>query len=262
MKIYHTETQKDYDDLMIEMEAKEYTWGRMATKPSQINAWKLYKNQTCIMLDGDIIRHSALDHYQSEYSFIPIIKYKAKVKVDEKMKFTKENVKRIFKEYRDKRICYINVRDLEDKIMNLDDTPEKVGVPKFVADVFSSELHFEYEIQESRNIPHVLSAAFSEVSSNKNIEFLQWVKRHPDKYVMVVKYGCIIEPEQLYYIPLPHLETTLGIQQVLSKRKNDTNYFASRPASALQQRYTKEELEQVPEIYKPYAKPIEEEEEE
>ena len=131
-------------------------------------------------------------------------------------------------------------------------------MPKFVADVFSSELHFEYEIQESRNIPHVLSAAFSEVSSNKNIKFLQWVKQYPDKYVMVVKYGYTIEPEQLYYIPLPHLKTLDGIQQVLSKR--DT-YFASRPNDKLQQRYTKEELEQVPEIYKPYAKPIEEEEE-
>ena len=107
----------------------------------------------------------------------------------------------------------------------------------------------------------MLSAAFSEVSSNKNIKFLQWVKQYPDKYVMVVKYGYTIEPEQLYYIPLPHLETSDGIQQVLSKRKNDTNYFASRPASALQQRFTKEELEQVPEVYKPFAKPIEEEEE-
>lgn len=37
--------------------------------------------------------------------------------------------------------------------------------------------------------------------------------------------------------------------------------FVSRPNENLKQRYTKEELERVPEIYKPYAKPIEEEEE-
>lgn len=73
--------------------------------------------------------------------------------------------------------------------------------------------------------------------------------------------GYTIEPEQVYYIPLPHLETSDGIQQVLCKRKNSNRYFASRPEKKLKQRYTKEELEQVPEIYKQFAKPIEEEEE-
>ena len=64
-----------------------------------------------------------------------------------------------------------------------------------------------------------------------------------------------------YYIPLPDLETSDGIQQVLSQRKGDKNYFASRPAETLKQRYTKEEIAQVPEIYKYYATLIEEEEE-
>ena len=68
--------------------------------------------------------------------------------------------------------------------------------------------------------------------------------------------GYTIEPEQLYYIPLPDLETSDGKQQVLSKR--DT-YFASRPNEKLKQRYTKEEIAQVPEIYKYYATLIEEE---
>ena len=69
-----------------------------------------------------------------------------------------------------------------------------------------------------------------------------------------------IEKEQLYCIPLPHLETADGIQQVLSQRKGDKNYFASRPAETLKQRYTKDEIAQVPEIYKTYATVIEEEE--
>ena len=115
------------------------------------------------------------------------------------MRFTKENVEKVIDEYfwqADFEPC----GDLIAEIHNLDDTPEKVAVPKFVADVFSSELHFEYEIQESRDIPHVLSAAFSEVSSNKNIKFLQWVKQHPDKYVMAVKYGYEVEKEPLYCV--------------------------------------------------------------
>lgn len=172
------------------------------------------------------------------------------------MRFTKENVEKVIDEYFGQ-ADFESCGDLIAEIHNLDDTPEKVVVPKFVADVFSSELHFEYEIQESRDIPHVLSAAFSEVSSNKNIKFLQWVKRHPDKYVMVVKYGCVIEPEKLYYIPLPHLETADGTKQYLTK-SGAGNYFALSPCVVQKQQYTKEELEQVPEIYKPFAKLIEE----
>lgn len=258
MKIYHTETQADYDALMVELEAdgietlpKEYwpisraeTTVVVRARRGEKNSWE--KRTT----NGD------LSLVRSCYD-VPITKYKAKV--DEKMKFTKENVYKMVAKYR-LDFDYL-IDDLKSDIFDLEYTPEKVAVPKFVADVFSSELHFEYEIQESRNIPHVLSAAFSEGSIKKNIKFLQWVKQYPDKYVMAVKYGYTIEPEQLYYIPLPDLQTSDGIQQVLSQRKGNKNYFASRPNDKLKQRYTKEELKRVPVSYKPYAKPIEEEEE-
>ena len=69
-----------------------------------------------------------------------------------------------------------------------------------------------------------------------------------------------IEKEQLYCIPLPHLETADGTKQYLTK-SGAGNYFALSPCVGQKQRYTKEELEQVPEIYKFYAKPIEEESE-
>ena len=259
MKIYHTETQEDYDALMVELE-------RLGIETLEKRFWKENDNQTVVLVRaiGRYIDNrtdttfGGLARTLKNYSRVPIIKYKAKV--DEKMRFTKENVKKVIDDY----FCQADFEpcsDLIAEIHNLDDTPQKVAVPKFVADVFSSELHFEYEIQESRNIPHVLSAAFSEVSSNKNIKFLQWVKQYPDKYVMAVKYGYEVEKEPLYYIPLPELKTSDGLQQVLSQRKGDKNYFASRPNEKLKQRFTKEELEQVPEIYKPYAKPIEEEEE-
>ena len=75
-EIYHTETQADYDALMVELESKEVIWGGIATKPSQFNAWKFYKNQTCVKLDDDIIRHSSLDYYTQYCPDIPIIKYK------------------------------------------------------------------------------------------------------------------------------------------------------------------------------------------
>ena len=252
MKIYHTKTQEDYDALMVELERQGCKW-LSGHKPTSWNDWSLFREDTCIRLDDDTITQSFKSFYDGR---TPITKYKAKV--EEKMKFTKENVKKVVDEYF-RQADFESCGDLIAEIHNLDDTPKKVAVPKFVADVFSSELHFEYEIQESRNIPHVLSAAFSEVSSNKNIKFLQWVKQYPDKYVMAVKFGYEAEKEPLYYIPLPQLETSDGIQQVLSKRDTyygDT-YFASCPNEKLKQRFTKDELARVPEIYKSYANPVE-----
>ena len=169
------------------------------------------------------------------------------------MKFTKENVSKLFSEH-DKYICY-STSDLYEDILNLDDTPEKVVVPKYIAEWIQSYLN------EGGTPIDVLGSLMSFHASFVDESVIRWFKKNSETMLKALTNGYTIEPEQLYYIPLPELQTSDGIQQVLSKRKNDTNYFASRPASALKQRYTKEELEQVPEIYKPYAKPIEEEEE-
>ena len=140
-------------------------------------------------------------------------------------------------------------------------TPEKVVVPKLVAEWIEQKKEKGTELQTMlrwyRYFYDNVNSYSDEVYFKKAV---QWYVNNLYKFIQAYENGYTIEPEQLYYIPLPHLETTDGIQQVLSKCKNDTNYFASRPAETLQQRYTKEELEHVPEIYKPYAKPIEEEE--
>ena len=47
------------------------------------------------------------------------------------MKFTKENVGKLFNEH-DKYICF-SINDLRDEILKLDDTPEKVVIPEFIA---------------------------------------------------------------------------------------------------------------------------------
>ena len=201
------------------------------------------------MLDDDIIRHSSLDHYQSVYSFIPIIRYKAKG--DEKMRFTKENVSKLFSEH-DKYICF-SINDLQDDILKLDDTPEKVVVPKYIAEWIQSYLN------EGGTPIDVLGSLMSFHASFVDESVIRWFKKNSETMLKALTNGYTIEPEQLYYIPLPDLKTLDGIQQVLSRSKNKNRYFASRPDKNVKQRYTKEELEQVPEIYKPFAKPIEEE---
>ena len=96
MKIYHTETQADYDALMVELEEQGYKW-ISGDEPSQVNAWKVYKNQIGILMDNSTITHSSLDYLRSKHPDTPITKYKSKA--DEKMKFTKENVGAVIYSY-------------------------------------------------------------------------------------------------------------------------------------------------------------------
>lgn len=55
MKIYHTETQADYDALMVELEVEGYKWRGTVDKPTQWNGWKLTGKETGVRLDGDLI---------------------------------------------------------------------------------------------------------------------------------------------------------------------------------------------------------------
>ena len=250
MKIYHTETQADYDALMKKLEAegieslsKKY-WPTFKTETTVVVRAQSGEKRNC----GNRTTYGNLSCVRSRYD-IPIIKYKAKA--DEKMKFTKENIEGLVNKYFDDNVgeCPGN---LIAEIYAMDDTPEKVVVPKYIAEWIQSYLN------EGGTPIDVLGSLMSFHASFVDESVIRWFKKNSETMLKALTNGYTIEPEQLYYIPLPHLETSDGIQQVLSKR--DT-YFASRPNDKLKQRYTKEELEQVPEIYKPYAKPIEEEEE-
>ena len=261
MKIYHTETQADYDALMEKLETEG-----IETLPKDY--WSIFKNETTVIVrtksEEISERKKGTTYYDlgricSLYPDIPIIKYKAKA--DEKMKFTKENIEGLVNKYFDDNVgeCPGN---LIAEIYAMDDALEKVVVPKFVAEWIEQKKERGTELQTMlrcyRYFYDNVNSYSDEVYFKKAVH---WYVDNPYKFIQAYEDGYTIEPEQLYYIPLPHLETSDGIQQVLSKRKGDKNYFASRPNDKLKQRYTKEELEQVPEIYKPYAKPIEEEEE-
>ena len=206
------------------------------------------------ILDKRLTR-GGISSFRAESPHIPITKYKAKA--DEKMRFTKQNIERAFDKFMQG--GNDSFADLKERIINLVDEPEKVVVPKFVAEWYKSQLGY--------NIYRMIENLFN--GSDLEEIVLIWLRGNYSKYglrdrfdllALMRVYGYTIEPEQLYYIPLLDLVTSDGKQQVLSKRENDENYFASRPTEALQQRYTKEELERVPEVYKPFAKPSEEEE--
>lgn len=173
------------------------------------------------------------------------------------MKFTKENVEKVIDEY----FCQADFEpcgDLIAEICNLDDTPKKMVVPKFVAEWIEWNKEIGVSLQ-------VVLKCYERFYVNRNPngqtdgeKAVNWYVDNPYKFIRAYEEGYTIEPEKLYYIPLPHLETADGTKQCLTK-SGAGNYFALSPCVGQKQRYTKEEIAQVPEVYKPFAKLIEEE---
>ena len=266
MKIYHTETQEDYDALMVELEAEECEWlsGRKPTETT--NNWKQSSSETCVKVNEKMITFEEKRYYTLRYPGVSITKYK--VKADEKMKFTKENVLNLTDKWMQNKISSFQV--LQNEIKKLEDTPEKVVVPKCFDEWFK-EIVVEYPMTDSAKrfalwklSQQGFGQGFEDARGKKisyETELGRWLLKNKELAIDAVLNGYIVEPEQLYYIPLPHLETSDGTKQVLSKRKGYKNYFAHYPTESLQQEYTKAELEQVPEIYKLFAVPVKEEEE-
>ena len=75
MKIYHTATQADYDELMIELEAKGYKW-ISGHKPTSKDYWN--EENSCIKISGKNITFGSIEQHKKDYPDIPIIEYKAK----------------------------------------------------------------------------------------------------------------------------------------------------------------------------------------
>lgn len=82
MKIYHTETQADFDALMIELEEQGYKWAH-GDKPTEWEwldeIWDAHRGNTCVGAESNKqIQWSDIDYCEINYPDTPIIKYKAK----------------------------------------------------------------------------------------------------------------------------------------------------------------------------------------
>lgn len=73
MQIYHTETQDDYDALMVELESKGYN-----VMPIKGNRFFTMQRTCVIPFDGLPTRVVSLDFASKQFPDIPIQKYKAK----------------------------------------------------------------------------------------------------------------------------------------------------------------------------------------
>lgn len=78
MKLYHTETQEEYNALMAYVEKKGYEWNTKE-KPTEYNCWNIFKKETVIVIEYDInLGFASKEYCERVYPDTPIQKYKAK----------------------------------------------------------------------------------------------------------------------------------------------------------------------------------------
>ena len=132
MKIYHTETQQDYDALMSELEEKGCEW-RSGVKPTQLDIFKDYGKDTCVYEECGEITLSYVECFKKYHSNETLIEYKAR---GEKM--TKnENVKYLMFDTTDD-VGLLSVKVISD---NLDEF--KTHVLKYLLDKESDTGYIE-----------------------------------------------------------------------------------------------------------------------
>ena len=141
MKIYHVETQQDYDALMSELEEKGCEWlsGRELTA---FNYWEQEKGNTCIKISGKYITFMNIEQSKKQHSNIPIIEYKAKGET----KMTKnENVKYLMFDTTDD-VGLLSVKVISE---NLDEF--KTHVLKYILDKESDTGYIELVVLNPDN---------------------------------------------------------------------------------------------------------------
>ncbi|MBC1474922.1 DUF3310 domain-containing protein [Listeria grandensis] len=77
MKIYHTETQEDFDALMVELEKVGFLWASGKKPTCSLFKWNEFGKDTCIHLDNKFITRSDLAFVNQSYPNFAIEKYKA-----------------------------------------------------------------------------------------------------------------------------------------------------------------------------------------
>ena len=77
MKLYYTQTRKDYDALMYELESKGVKW-YSGKQPHEFDGFEEYESETIISVTNELIEYSSMDFCKENYNEVEIIEYKAK----------------------------------------------------------------------------------------------------------------------------------------------------------------------------------------
>ena len=249
MKIYHTETQEDYDALMVELESDGVVW-RFGALPTKENNWKERLENMCVAVSHQVAEYGSIDTYLKIYSDIPIIKYKAKA--DEKMKFTKENVEKVINEYfwqADFESC----GDLIAGIYNLDDTPEKVEVKKFVAEFYEgckdANLYFLITQLESEDFQSDLGKWYRDCEGRH-------ISGRANAQEVIAKmklYGYEVEKEPLYEVIIAGRNLLKLFRGRIDHEFAEKTELCAWAKAAYQ--LTEQEIKEIDERFWPFAVP-------
>lgn len=81
IKIYHVETQEDYDDLMIKLEEQGYKWISGNKPTNKPEYWSRHKENTTVLLNrfqNYRMTRGVLNYHKRTYPLTTVIKHKAK----------------------------------------------------------------------------------------------------------------------------------------------------------------------------------------
>ena len=127
-------------------------------------------------------------------------------------------------------------------------------IPKYVADEFDYDKNPHWEVDESKDVSHILKCAFG--NEGKPSEFLDWVRGNPEDYVMAVRNGYEVEEEQKYYVDLD------DVAYVAKLNGNDHVDIYSDSISGsdeLEFHLTEQEIKNYDERFWPFAVKVEKE---
>lgn len=80
MKIYRTETQEDFNELLEKMKKEgNHWWPNKVIKPNDSLLWEVHEENTVIYVEEEEISYGAIPYAKAQYPNIPIEKYEASI---------------------------------------------------------------------------------------------------------------------------------------------------------------------------------------
>ena len=179
-KVERLGLETDVDDFDILIKNKEY---RIICSINRSQCFQFAMDWYATKLIIDVIKEELL-RIVLQYASTPIDE---REKTNEKMKFTKENVEKVFDDYFWKagfESCGSFLVDL----YNLDDTPEKVVVPKYIEG-------YLIKAKDEITLMRVFEIANTDDELEKWKKEYDWIRKNSEKFAKAWIDGYTIEPE-------------------------------------------------------------------
>ena len=127
-------------------------------------------------------------------------------------------------------------------------------IPKYVAGEFDYDKNPYWEVDEAKDVSHILKCAFG--NEAKPSEFLEWVRENPEDYVMAVRNGFEVEKEQKYYVDL---DTAAYVAKWNGNDQVDIYTDGISGSDEFEFHLTEQEIKDYDERFWPFAVKVEEE---